>query len=130
MNIQKIRIEPTSVKSNGAFSISMDFLTKSIPFAVRDRNISSFPPGVLRGGHKHIRREAFMAFSPGLELIWINEKDEIVKEKMDSLVLFVIPSMVSHAIVNKSRHVVMAAEFADKPESREEITLIEKIRNL
>ena len=120
MKIHTISIEPTHQKPNGTFLFDTKEIKKKISFDAQESYIISIPPTAFGGNHKHPRREAFVTFSPDLELIWEDENKQLHKEKMmkeKELNLYVVDPFVPHVIVNRSITTpATLIEFADVPQ--------------
>jgi quercetin dioxygenase-like cupin family protein len=85
-----------------------------LPFPVVERSLVKLPAKAVAGNHRHPRSEAFhIGF--GLQLHWIDDNGETHIESSSESEgrVFVIPSMVPHAVVNELDHECVLIEWAD-----------------
>lgn len=104
MNIEKKVITPAYKKDAGFWVIRTQEQFSEIPFVVVEQSLITIPPQKIGGNHKHPRSEAFIGLGEALYLLWQDENGENHEEKMEdeNINLFIIPSMLPHAVINKS----------------------------
>lgn len=119
--IASFNINPDYIKDNGLFVLDIDRDGLPLGFEPKARTIVTIPPQAQGGNHRHSRIEAFVGFGEGLELHWIDESGEHQSAPMNpngELLLFVMPSMVPHAVVNTSTTTqAFLLEYADQTPS-------------
>lgn len=119
MVVQKKIIEPAYKKDEGFWVIRTQEHFSEIPFEVQEQSLITIPPGKIGGNHKHPRKEAFIGLGEKLYLVWQDNDGKIHEEKMEdeNVNLFIIPSMLPHAVINKSTTAVATLyEYASEPQ--------------
>ncbi|HEV7453839.1 MAG TPA: hypothetical protein VGO07_01120 [Candidatus Saccharimonadales bacterium] len=107
-------------KQNGLFVVDAVQLPIPDDFEVHEQSVVYIPPGQVAGNHTHPRQEAYICCDEGAELHWMDESGEEHIEVMGAdrdggPTLFVVESMVAHAVVNTSGHGISLFGYADGP---------------
>lgn len=105
MTLQKIKIEPTH-KAAGRWQLNMSTVPLPENFVVKKHCIVGIEKGLFAGNHKHVRSEVLLGLHPDLVFIWEDEHGKRHEEAMHpngELLLFVVPSLLPHVVVNKSQ---------------------------
>jgi uncharacterized RmlC-like cupin family protein len=116
-SIERYPVEPKYQKENGLYVIDSDDLPFPADFRIAERSIVRIPAGQVAGNHRHPRLEAYVTCDD-VTLVWVDENGERHMEAMgeaSGLALFVVRSMVPHAVVNHSQSGATIIGFADGP---------------
>jgi len=108
MAITRTHIQPAYKKENGLWVLDLGTIELPDDFEVREKYITYFPPQQFGGNHKHPRKEAFIGLGENLRFIWLDDQGQKHEEEMNpqgELYLFIIPSQIPHAVINKSRKI-------------------------
>lgn len=88
-------------------------------FILQETTLVQIPKRAIAGNHRHPRQEAFVCFQNGVELHWLdssgNKHVQAMQPENGQAFLFVVPSMVPHAVVNKSEAAATLMAYADGP---------------
>jgi len=110
-------IEPKYQEPNGQYLQDIDRTDLPLGFLPVERSLVTIPPLQVGGNHIHSRAEGFIAIGSGLTIYWRDESGEIHSELMnpdDQLKLFVVKSLVPHAIKNEANEQAILLEYADQ----------------
>lgn len=80
----------------------------------------TIPAGQVGGNHAHSHREGFIAIGSGLTMYWRDKNGVLRSEAMnpdDQLKLFIVQSLVPHAIRNESNTLAVLLEYADQTQN-------------
>jgi len=116
-SVESFSIEPEYRKSNGQYVQDIDRDDLPLGFQPITRSLVTIPAGQVGGNHVHSREEGFIAIGSGLEIHWQDEAGEPHSEAMNpdgQLMLFVVRSMVPHAIKNRGEHDAVLLEYASQ----------------
>lgn len=119
MTVEKKIIEPEYKKDEGFWVIRTQEQFDQIPFEVQEQSLITIPSGEIGGNHKHPRKEAFIGLGEKLYLVWQDSDGKVHEEKMEdeNVNLFIIPTMIPHAVINKSKIAVATLyEYASEPQ--------------
>lgn len=111
-------IDPLYSDENGTSVVDTNALKKLIPFDIKDEWIVTLAAKDFGGNHTHPRQECWLAIGEGLELIW-KDREEIRSKKMHEnrqFALFLMPSHIPHAVINRGDSPAFLYEFADGPQ--------------
>jgi hypothetical protein len=115
--VEHIRVEPRYRREDGLVAIGIDEFPLPDEFEVRDSALIHIPPGVVGGNHRHPRVELFLTTNVALQLHWVDLENDVTHvEAMttsDEIWLWVVPSLVPHAIVNTGDEPAMLYELAN-----------------
>ena len=128
MTVEKKVIQPAYTKDKGFWVIRTQEYFSEIPFQVAEQSLITIPPGKIGGNHKHPRLEAFIGLGNELYLLWQDEKGELHEERMEdeNINLFIIPSMLPHAVINKSDSAV-ATLYEYASESQHDVEKVDLV---
>jgi uncharacterized RmlC-like cupin family protein len=95
---------------------------------IKDQQIVHLAPRAIGGNHKHPRTEWFIGIGD-LVFVWLDEqgiKHEEYMHPNGEIKLITVPSLLPHAVVNKSKNQVgVLFEFADgKQENVEQVKVV------
>ena len=117
MEVVRQIIEPTYKRDTGVWVLHTQTVAIAPDFVVKEQSIVSIPPLQIGGNHKHPRREAFLGFGKELFLVWQDADQQLHEEAMnadDTIYLFLVESLVPHAVINKSSDsTAILYEYAD-----------------
>lgn len=105
MQPEVIKFNPSYTREDGLMVINKEDVPFPEKLDLTEDSIVVFPPNAKGGNHKHPRTEVFVGFGE-LILYWLDENGEKQSMHMSgessSLLLFVIPPFLAHAVVNES----------------------------
>lgn len=117
-DITRIPLQAKYKRDNGVFVLDADVPLPDT-FALKETSLVHVPAGAVAGNHRHPRQEAFICFQEGVELHWLDITGGKHKQTMHTAngegSLFIIPSLVPHAVVNKSSGTATIVAYADGP---------------
>lgn len=116
-SVQVIPLTPKVKKDNGLFILDTDALPFPASFSKKESGAVYIPAGQTAGNHRHPRQEAFVCFQKDVELHWIDaDGTKQMRQLADNgSPMFVVSSMVPHAVVNKSGIAACLLYFGDGP---------------
>jgi uncharacterized RmlC-like cupin family protein len=118
-SVERFTVEPKYRRANGLAVLGIDTLPPIPDFEARETTAVRLPAGQVAGNHRHPRQEAYICLDAGAELHWVDADGETHIEQMgldgDQISLFVIRSLVPHAVVNSSDHPITLLGYADGP---------------
>ena len=129
--MEQFPVEPKYRKDNGLVLQDIDREDLPLGFKPISRSLITISPKQAGGNHKHVRIEAFIGIGAGLEIIWVDEQGERHSELMnsdDKLRLFVVDSMVPHAIRNNGDVPAVVLEYADLPQEKSPVEFVEVVK--
>lgn len=129
MGVQKVAIQPTYIKDNGLWALDTQHLVPTEAFQPADQAIISLPAQQVAGNHRHERKEALLGIGSGAYFVWQDETGQTHEEAMNpdgQLNMFLIPSNVPHAVINKSKtdSIILYEYFDDVFRSIEKVELV------
>lgn len=101
----KILIDATYKRESGLWVLDIDKVNFPEEFEAKERSLVYLPPQQIGGNHKHPRIEAIIGIGD-LEIAWLDEQKQLHKLPLNEngqLSLTLIPTMLPHAVFNKSR---------------------------
>ena len=115
--MEMLKFKPTYVREDGLTVINDSSIEFPKDFVVKVRSVVVFPPGSKGGNHKHPRVEIF--YSAGdLTFVYLDESEQkheisMAPEK-ENYKLFIVPSFLPHAVVNKTDKDLILMEYANE----------------
>ncbi len=125
--VHKQKITPRYTKDNGAFVLDTQSLAFPDSFHMFEQSIVYIPSNQTAGNHKHPRSEVFIGIGTELFFYWQDEFGTVHSEIMQDeyLYLIYVPSLIPHAIENKSSSFAILYEYADAAQTNvEKIAII------
>lgn len=116
--ITRVPLPPKYKRDNGVTVLDTQV---SLPagFNLKETSLVAIPAGAIAGNHRHPRQEAFICFQQGVELHWIDalggKHSQAMQPASGEHILFVVPSMLPHAVVNMSSSTATVFAYADGP---------------
>lgn len=112
-----LRFKPTYKREDGLIVIYDPSVPFPEGFDIKIQGVVVFPPGAKGGNHKHPRKEVFYSLG-GLTFVYVDgngQKQEVsMAPESDNYKLFIIPSNLPHAVVNRTDKEIIMIEFADE----------------
>lgn len=117
--ITSIPLTPRYKKDNGVYVLDAQNMPLPDGFALKESSLVYLPAGEVAGNHRHPRQEAFICFQKNVELHWLDTDGKKHIQPMNdadgNAPLFIVPSMVPHAVVNTSKNIATIMAYADGP---------------